>query len=124
MDEISVIRARERREDTTQTPGMRREEALAPEGMWSGVARTAPGMLSGWHHHGEYQTSIYVLSGALRMEFGPEGSRSEDAGPDDFIFVPPSAVHRESNPTEEEAVLVVTRAGRGPVVVNVDGPDG
>jgi uncharacterized RmlC-like cupin family protein len=26
------------------------------------VVRTEPGMVSGWHHHGEYETVIYVLS--------------------------------------------------------------
>jgi hypothetical protein len=31
-------------------------------------------------------------------------------------------VHRESNPTDETAEVVLVRRGTGPVTVNVDGP--
>jgi uncharacterized RmlC-like cupin family protein len=123
MDELRVIRAADRTEDTAQTPGMRREEAMATDRLWSGVAHTEPGFVSGWHHHGDYESSIYVVSGLLHMEFGPGGSGSLEAGPGDFIQVPTGAVHRESNPGDEESILVVTRAGQGPAVVNFDGPE-
>jgi uncharacterized RmlC-like cupin family protein len=46
-----------------------------------------------------------------------------DAGPGDFIFVPPHTVHREGNPASEAATVVVVRAGTGEVVINVDGPE-
>jgi uncharacterized RmlC-like cupin family protein len=58
------------------TSGMTREEAVATDGMWAGFVRTAPGMVSGWHHHAAYETAIYVISGALRMEFGPHGAET------------------------------------------------
>ncbi|MFI7402188.1 hypothetical protein ACIBW9_17225 [Streptomyces sp. NPDC049541] len=32
-------------------------------------------MTSGRHHHGEHESVIYVLTGALRMEFGPDPLR-------------------------------------------------
>ena len=57
------------------TPGMIREEAVSTDGMWAGLARTEAGMVSGWHHHGDYESAIYVISGALRMESGPGGRR-------------------------------------------------
>ncbi len=123
MSEVRVIRAEDRRPGDA-TAGMSREEAAAREGYWSGYVTTDPGAASGWHHHGEYETSIYVSAGALRMEFGPGGSRSFDAGPGDFIHVPGGAVHRESNPSGEESLLVVTRVGQGPVVVEADGLEG
>jgi len=104
------------------TPGMNRQEAFATDRMWSGVARTEVGMVSGWHHHGEYETTIYVLSGALRMEFGPDGSNTVDAGPGDFVYVPKAVVRRERNPSAEPADLVVVRAGRGESTINVAGP--
>jgi uncharacterized RmlC-like cupin family protein len=104
------------------TPGMGRQEAFATDGMWSGTARTEVGMVSGWHHHGEYETTIYVLTGALRMEFGPGGSNTVEAGPGDFMYVPKGAVHRESNASTDPADLVVVRAGRGESTINVDGP--
>jgi uncharacterized RmlC-like cupin family protein len=106
------------------TPGMVREEAVATGGMWAGFVRTAPHDTSGWHHHGDYETSIYVLSGQVRMESGAQGADIIEAGPGDFFYVPPGAVHREGNPGDDEAHLIVVRAGSGPAVVNVDGPAG
>jgi uncharacterized RmlC-like cupin family protein len=120
-DEILVVTPGRRRAGPS-TPGMERQEAIATDGMWSGVARTGSGMVSGWHHHGEYETTIYVLTGSLRMEFGPDGSTTLDAGPGDFVYVPKGAVHRESNPSAEPADIVVVRAGQGESTVNVDGP--
>jgi uncharacterized RmlC-like cupin family protein len=104
------------------TQGILREEAVQTEGMWSGIARTEPGMVSGWHHHGEYESSIYVLTGSLHMEFGPDGQEAFDAGPGDFVVVGKSVVHRESNPSTEQGTMVVVRAGQGEPVTNVDGP--
>ena len=104
------------------TPGMTREEAVATDGMWAGLVRTEPGMASGWHHHGDYETAIYMVSGSFHMEFGPGGDRSVEAGPGDFLYVPKGVVHRESTPSDEGGVAIVVRSGSGPAVVNVDGP--
>jgi uncharacterized RmlC-like cupin family protein len=120
-DQVRVVRPGERRAGPV-TAGMVREEALATGGMWSGTARTEPGMVSGWHHHGEHETTIYVLSGALRLEFGPGGADAVQAGPGDFVHVPAGVVHREGNPSGEPADLVLVRAGWGASTVNVDGP--
>lgn len=105
------------------TSGMVREEAIATEGLWAGLVRTEAGMTSGWHHHGGYETAIYVLSGRLRMESGVGGTDIADAGPGDFVLVPRRTVHRESNPSDEESRLIVVRSGSGEAVVNVEGPD-
>jgi uncharacterized RmlC-like cupin family protein len=113
----------DQRTEAAVTPGMRREEAVATERLWSGLARTEAGSASGWHHHGDYETTFYVLSGVVRMEFGPEGRESVDVGAGDFGYISPGAVHRESNPSDEESVAVVVRAGSGPAVINVDGPE-
>jgi uncharacterized RmlC-like cupin family protein len=104
------------------TPGMDRQEAFATDRMWSGMVRTEVGMVSGWHHHGEYETTIYVLTGGLKMEFGPDGSTTVEADPGDFLYVPKGVVHRESNPSAERADIVVVRAGRGESTINVPGP--
>ena len=114
---------REDRAEDTSTPGMTRETAVSTEGMWSGVARTPAGAASGWHHHGSYESSIYVLSGSLRLEFGPEGIDVIEAGKGDFVHIAAGVVHREINPGASELEIVVTRAGSGSPVVNVDGPD-
>jgi len=101
---------------------MTREEAVATDGMWAGFVRTGSGTVSGWHHHGTYETAIYVISGALRMEFGPGGVDTLEGRPGDFMYVAPGAVHRESNPSDQESHIVVVRSGTGVPVVNVDGP--
>jgi uncharacterized RmlC-like cupin family protein len=112
----------EERVEGQPTQGILREQAVQTEGMWSGFARTEPGMVSGWHHHGEYESSIYVLTGSLHMEFGPDGQEAFDAGPGDFVFVGKRVVHRESNPSTEQGTLVVERAGQGDPITNVEEP--
>jgi uncharacterized RmlC-like cupin family protein len=104
------------------TPGMQRREAFVTARMWSGMVHTEPGVFSGWHHHGEHESVIYVVTGGLRMESGVDGADVFDALPGEFIFVPPYCVHREGNMTEEVATIVVIRQGLGDHVFNVDGP--
>lgn len=104
------------------TPGMTREQAIAIDGMWAGIAHTEPGAVSGWHHHGDHDSTIYVVSGRVRMESGNGGLEVIEAGPGDFLLVPRGAVHREANPGAEPSEIVVVRAGEGPAVFNVDGP--
>ncbi len=106
------------------TAGIVREQAIAVDGMWSGLARTAPGVVSGWHHHGAHETSIYIVTGAMKIESGPGGRDVVDLAPGDFCHIPPGIVHRESNPSDQETHAVVVRAGDGPPTVNVDGPEG
>jgi len=120
-DPVRIVSPQDRVE-ADPTPGMIREQAVAVQGMWGGLARTEAGMTSGWHHHGEYDTCIYVASGLLRMESGPGGAVVGHAVASDFVFVPRGAIHREGNPGDAESQLIVVRAGQGPVVFNVDGP--
>ena len=119
---VRVIRPEDRSEGQP-TPGMRRERSVSTDRSWAGHVTTEAGVVSGWHHHGDYESHIYVVSGALRMESGAGGQDVVDAVPGDFVFVPPHTVHREGNPSTAEATLVVVRAGSGEAVFNVDGPD-
>jgi uncharacterized RmlC-like cupin family protein len=104
------------------TPGMTRHLASHTEGMWTGVVDTEPGAVSGWHHHGDHETTLYVVSGKMRLESGPGGEHVVEAGPGDFLRVPAGAVHRESNPSGEPARVVVVRCGTGDPTYNLDGP--
>lgn len=104
------------------TPGMVREEAIAVDGLWSGFVTTEPETTSGWHHHGDHDTAVYVVAGTIRMEFGAGGRETVDAQPGDFLHVPKHVVHREGNPGSTAAQVIVTRSGTGPVTVNVDEP--
>ena len=121
QDAVLVVTPAQRRTGPP-TPGMERQQAFVTDGTWSGFVRTEPGMVSGWHHHGQYETVIYVLTGALTMEFGPNGSKIVKAGPGDFVYVPKGAVHRESNPSAEPSDIIVVRAGVGESTFNLDGP--
>ena len=123
-DPVTVIRASERIQPPEgQTPGMIREEAIAGGNVWVGLVRTEPGMVSGWHHHNDHETYFYVLSGKARLEFGPGGKDVVEGAPGDWMHVPRETIHRESNPSTEEAQLALVRVGTGEVVVNVDGPE-
>jgi hypothetical protein len=59
---------------------MCRRRAIDVAGLWFGLVHTEPGTTSGWHHHGDHETSLYVVSGAMRLEFGPGGQSVVDAG--------------------------------------------
>lgn len=109
--------------DADPTEGMHRRAAFTAGELWAGVVHTEPGATSGWHHHGSHQTSLYIVAGRMRLEFGPGGREFAEAGPGDFVHVPPGVVHRESNPSREPGTAVIARAGTGAPTVNVDRPD-
>jgi uncharacterized RmlC-like cupin family protein len=121
-ERVRLIRPEDRSEGQP-TPGMRREQSVSTERSWAGHVTTEAGAVSGWHHHGDYESHIYVVSGAFRVESGPGGQEVIDAQPGDFVFVPPHTVHREQNPSPADATVIVVRAGTGEAVFNVDGPD-
>jgi uncharacterized RmlC-like cupin family protein len=111
--------------DTDSQPGILREEAFAKPGLWAGRSTTEPGVTSGWHHHGEADTIVYVLSGTVVIEFGEEGSDAVKAREGEFLVIPSGLVHRESTPSEGPSKSVVIRTGGdGPPTFEVDGPNG
>lgn len=125
---VQVIRREQLNPATAQTPGMTRVAAVAPETtgsrqLWVGLASTPPGTASGWHHHGDCETAIYVVSGQARFRWGPGGRDQAEVGPGDFLSVGPNAIHQEEALGDTPVVLVVARACSGVLVVNVDGPE-
>jgi uncharacterized RmlC-like cupin family protein len=122
VSEVLVIKPTDRR-DTVQTVGMSREEAVTGPGYWSGLATADPGSASGWHHHGEHDSVIYVVMGTFRVKSGAGGRDVAEAAAGDFMLIPKGVVHREENPGEDRSQLVVVRVGTGEPVFNVDGPD-
>ncbi|WP_197687779.1 MULTISPECIES: cupin domain-containing protein [unclassified Nocardioides] len=105
------------------TPGMDRQRAFELPLVWTGQVETAPGVVSGWHHHDINESSLYIVRGLLRFEFeGHDGY--VEAGPGDFVHVPSFTVHRESNPLDEPSLAVIVRAGGGTPTVNVAPPEG
>jgi uncharacterized RmlC-like cupin family protein len=119
------VRGAELSGDTTQTNGMTRLEAISGKSVgatkvWMGQTHVAPHTNSGDHHHGEADTAIYVVSGRPVFVFadGEEEVRIETE-PGDYVFVPPFVPHREENPAEEEAVVVIARSSQEGIVVNL-----
>jgi uncharacterized RmlC-like cupin family protein len=122
---ITRIRGCDLSGDTRQTSGMSRFEAVSgatvgSARLWMGRTHVAAGASSGDHHHGEAETAIYIVSGAPRFVFA-EGDLevAVDTEPGDFIFVPPWVPHREENPGDTEAVVVIARSSQEGIVVNL-----
>ena len=128
-DGVRIVRAGELDPNTPQTPGMSREAAITTaragaEKLWAGTVDIEPDAKTGPHHHGPVESIIYVVSGQARMRWGERLEFVADAGPGDFIFVPPYVPHQEINAlTGETLSCVVVRSGQEPVVVNLDLPD-
>lgn len=115
-----------------QHPGMERSIAISKptvgsERLYSSIVSTAPGDRTRVHHHGDCETSIYILSGAAHYSWGPTGTEHEmDAATGDFIYIPASEIHVEANSSASEPLVVVlTRNCPDSHVVYLDGgPDG
>jgi uncharacterized RmlC-like cupin family protein len=114
--------------DTAQSSGMTRREAVSAttvgaEKVWMGQAHVGPRSASANHHHGDTETAIYVVSGHPVFVFARDGEEVRlTPEPGDYVFVPPWTPHREENPGEEEAVVVLARSSQEAVVVNLPGP--
>ena len=98
------------------TPGMARWQAVVLDDVWSGLVQTEPGATSGWHSHGGHDTVAYVVRGVFRVETAAGVVQGD---PGDFVHVPAHTVHRESNPADETAEVVIGSsrcpgAGRAP----------
>ena len=125
MAGVRVVRPEDRRPDVG-SGAMVREAAISSavtgaERIWVGHVVLPPGMRSAKHHHGEAESAIYVISGHARFLTGPDGSEVHDAGPGDFIWVPPHEHHVEMNLSDSEAVtMVVSRSTQETLVFNVD----
>ena len=125
-DGVAVIPADSLDANTPQTPGMQRAAAVngartGAAGLWAGIVRIFPGAQTGAHHHGELESVIYVVSGLARMRWGERLEFTADAGPGDFIWVPPFVPHQEINASPDaELHCVLARSGQEATVVNLD----
>ena len=121
------VRAAEASTDTGQTPGMSRSEAISArtvgsERVWMGQTSVGPRTASATHHHGDSETAIYVVSGHPVFVFAEDGEEIRlTPEPGDYVFVPPFTPHREENPTDSEAVVVIARSSQEAIVVNLPG---
>src|SRR5450432_3977631 len=123
---LRIVRAGHLDTNTPQTPGMTRAEAIShakvgAQKLWAGTVVVQPDAKTGPHHHGELETVIYVVKGRARFRWGNQLEFVDEAGPGDFVYVPPYVPHQEINARPDEPVeAVVVRSGQEPVVVNLD----
>jgi len=126
---VRVIKANQLDTNTAQTPGMNRAAAInharmGAEKLWAGTVVIHPKAKTGAHHHGPVESVIYVVSGKARMKWGDRLEFTAEAGPGDFIYVPPFVPHQEINASDSEPLsCVLCRSGQEPVVVNLDIPN-
>ena len=112
--------------DTAQTPGMSRAAAInnarvGAQKIWAGTVKIEANAKTGAHHHGELESVIYVVAGRARMRWGEHLEYVAEAGPGDFIFIPPFVPHQEINAsTDAPLSCVVVRSGQEAVVINLD----
>ena len=125
---VKVIPGNSLDPNTPQTPGMSRAAAInraraGAEKIWAGTVTIQANAKTGAHHHGDLESIIYVVRGRARMRWGDQLEFVAEAGPGDFIFVPPYVPHQEINAsTDEPLECVLVRSGQDPVVVNLDIP--
>jgi uncharacterized RmlC-like cupin family protein len=125
---VRVVKSTELDTNTPQTQGMNRAAAITharagAEKLWAGTVTIYPKAKTGAHHHGSLESVIYVVSGKARMRWGDALEFMAEAGPGDFIYVPPYVPHQEINASDEEPLAcVLVRSGQEPVVVNLDIP--
>jgi uncharacterized RmlC-like cupin family protein len=125
---IRIIRNGELDENTPQTKGMTRAEAISyarvgAQKLWAGTVVVHPNAKTGPHHHGELETVIYIVRGRARFRWGDHLEFVEEADPGDFIYVPPFVPHQELNARADIPVeAVIVRSGQEPIVVNLDIP--
>lgn len=125
---VRIIHGNELDLNTAQTPGMTRAAAInyaraGASKLWAGTVVVEPNAKTGPHHHGELESVIYVVSGRARMRWGERLEYMAEAGPGDFIYVPPFCPHQEINANPRETLsCVVVRSGQDPIVVNLDIP--
>ena len=112
--------------NTPQTAGMSRAAAIdfaraGAQKLWAGTVRIEANAKTGAHHHGPLESVIYIVRGRARMRWGERLEFVAEAGPGDFIFVPPYVPHQEINASPEAPLeCVLVRSDGEATVVNLD----
>jgi uncharacterized RmlC-like cupin family protein len=123
---VRVIPSDQLDANTAQTPGMNRAAAInaarvGAQKLWAGTVHIHPNAKTGAHHHGHLESVIFIVSGRARLRWGEKLEFVAEAGPGDFIFVPPWVPHQEINANADEVLrCVLVRSDNEAVAVNLD----
>ena len=122
---VRIVHSDQLDSNTPQTPGMTRAVAInhATAGahkLWAGTVTIHPNAKTGALHHGELESVIDVVQGRARMRWGDHLEFVAEAGPGDFIFIPPFVPHQEINALRDQPLsCVLVRSDQEPIVVNL-----
>jgi len=125
-DGVRVIAGNQLDANTAQTPGMDRRAAInfarvGAQKLWAGTVTIHADAKTGAHHHGHLESVIYVIRGKARMRWGERLEFTAEAGPGDFIYVPPYVPHQEINASPTEVLeCVLCRSDGEAVAVNLE----
>jgi uncharacterized RmlC-like cupin family protein len=121
-DGVRVIPGNQLDPNVPSTPGMDRKAAInfaraGAQKLWAGTVTIKPDAKTGAHHHGHLESIIYVVKGKARMRWGEQLQFTAEAGPGDFIFVPPYVPHQEINASPDEVLecVLVRSDGSGSI---------
>ena len=123
---VRVVPGDQLGEVSATTPGMDRAVAIdrarmGAQKLWAGTVHIHANAKTGAHHHGPLESVIYVVSGRARMRWGESLEFTAEAGPGDFIYVPPFVPHQEINASTDETLsCVLVRSDSDSVVVNLE----
>jgi uncharacterized RmlC-like cupin family protein len=124
-DGVRVVPAGQLDSNVPSTPGMERKAAInfarvGAQKLWAGTVHIHPNAKTGAHHHGHLESVIYVVKGRARMRWGEQLEFTAEAGPGDFIYVPPYAPHQEINASATETLeCVLCRSDGQAIAVNL-----
>lgn len=122
---VRIVHSDELDPNTPQTPGTDRAAAISAatagaEKLWAGTVVIDPDAKTGAHHHGHVESVIYVITGHARMRWGDRLEYTADAGPGDFIYVPPFVPHQEINTDPDNPLrCAVVRSDQEAIVINL-----
>lgn len=105
------------------TPGIVRKTVFQTENNVLVQSQIDGDTKTGWHHHGDRHAYGYMMQGHGVIEYGPAGRESRELNAPLFFHISPGTVHREVISPGEDAVVLVSFVGSGPVAVNLEGPE-
>jgi uncharacterized RmlC-like cupin family protein len=119
MDKIQVVRD----EPIQRGAGISRRSIFEAEADHVDEIRLSGGFTGNWHHHGKRTMYGYVVSGNAVLEFGRKGMERAVISQGDFFLIPSEVVHRDVNPNNEDALILIFNIGQGPTSQEVSSPE-
>ncbi|MSQ99882.1 MAG: cupin domain-containing protein [Gammaproteobacteria bacterium] len=125
-DGVRVVSGSQLDGNVPSTLGMDRKVAIdfarvGAKKLWVGTVTIQANAKTGVHHHGALESVIYVVKGQARMRWGEKLEFTAEAGPGDFIYVPPYVPHQEINASITNILeCVLCRSDGQAVAVNLE----